>query len=222
MPQITIPEEYIGGLAHFLALPDTAFKELMSVLAQNSNINVRDPSATTALISAKVPSLQTKDLRHMMATLLSLSSVYVHSDAPVDEFVSDMVRAMKRTKRPDLSLDGPEVETNFKSRLTSVLTVGTLAIAAKAIVLQHEHEHTLCTVRIFTDTRPIYGADVAAPPAAMAVTHMLKLSYHESDRIEEIHIALDKNDLMNLKAQIERAESKVLGLKKILDIPIVE
>ena len=41
----------------------------------------------------------------------------------------------------------------------------------------------------------------------------------------EIHIALDKQDLLNLKSQIARAESKVAGLHKLFDsakLPVIE
>jgi hypothetical protein len=100
-----------------------------------------------------------------------------------------------------------------------------LTTATKAVVIQHEHEHTLCTLRIFTDARPVYGEDVTAPPSAAAITHMLKLTYHEGNDTKEIHVAFDHEDLINLRSQIARAESKAAGLRKIFEsskIPVIE
>ena len=202
MPQLTIPEEYATGLAHLVALPEEAIRELTLALAESpASLNVRDTNAVTSLVSARVPSIPTKDLRRVMATLLSLSSVHVSTEISIDEFLDDIVQAMKRSKRPDLSLDDPAIDRRFRNRLKPLLKLSTLTTASKAIAIQHEHEHTLCTLRIFTDARPVYGEDVTAPPSAVALTHMLKLTYHEGNvgnRTEEIHIALDKQDLMNL------------------------
>ena len=224
--QLTIPEEYAAGLAHLVSLPDEAIHELTLALGESSaSLDVKDANAVTSLISTRVPSIPTRDLRRVMASLLSLYSVRASSEVSTDEFVEDIVRAMKRSKRTDLSLDKPDIDRNFKSRLKTLLASSALTTASKAIVIQHEHEHTLCTLRIFTDARPVYGEDVTSPPSAVAVTHMLKLTYHEGERTEEIHIAFDKQDLLSLKSQIARAESKVAGLRKVFEsakIPVIE
>jgi len=160
-----------------------------------------------------------------MASLLSLSSVRVSSEVPIENFLDDVVRAMKRSERRELSFESPDGDRNFRNRLKTLLSLNVLTTASKAVVIQHDHEHTLCTLRIFTDARPVYGEDVAFPPSAVAITHMLKLTYHEGERTEEIHIACDKADLLSLKSQIARAESKAAGLHEVFGaakIPVIE
>jgi hypothetical protein len=91
--------------------------------------------------------------------------------------------------------------------------------------LQHEHEHALCNARIFTDARPVYGEDPTTLPSAAVITHMLKLVYHEGSKLEEIHVALDTADLLKLRSLIDRAQSKVAGLRKVFDstnVPVIE
>lgn len=217
MAQLRIPEEYAGGLGLIATLPDDAVGELAIALTGETlpSLDAKNANRSTGLISAKVPSIPIKDLRQIVATILSLYSVLVTSDVSVDDFVNDIIEAMRRSKRPDFSLQDPESPPRVQKRLKSLLGSNALTIAAKAVAIQHEHEHTLCTLRIFTDARPVYGDDVSTPPSAVAVTHMLKLTYHEGRDTKEIHIALDKDDLTNLKAQIVRAESKVSGLRKV-------
>jgi hypothetical protein len=226
MPQLTIPEEYTAGLAQLVALPDEAIRELTLALAESpASLDVKNANAVTSLISARVPSIPTKDLRRVMAALLSLYSVRASSEVPTGEFLEDIIRAMKRSRRSDLSLNSPAIESNFRNRLQTLLALSALTTATKAVVIQHEHEHTLCTLRIFTDARPVYGEDVTSPPSATAITHMLKLTYHEGDDTKEIHVAFDKDDLLNLKSQIARAESKAAGLRKLFEsakIPVIE
>jgi hypothetical protein len=226
MAQLTIPEEYTAGLAQLVALPDEAIHELTLALAKSpASLNVKDSGAVTSFISAKVPSIPTRDLRRVMAALLSLYSVRARSEVPTDEFLEDIVLAMKRSRRPDLSLDEPNLARNFQNRLKTLLALSPITTATKAVFIQHEHEHTLCTLRIFTDARPVYGEDATSPPSAAAITHMLKLTYHEGNDTKEIHVAFDKEDLLALKSQIARAESKAAGLRRLFEsatIPVIE
>lgn len=208
-----------------MSLADDAIHELTTALAGSQTLDVKDSNTVTSLISAKVSSISSKDLRRIMATLLSLYSVRASAEVAVPDFVDDVIHAMTRSKRPGLSLHDPESERKFRSRLAQLLTVGSIAAASKAVVIQHEHEHTLCTSRIFTDARPVYGDDVSAPPSLATIIHMLKLAYHEGDITKEIHIALDKQDLIDLKEQIARAESKAASLQKVFElshIPVIE
>lgn len=79
--------------------------------------------------------------------------------------------------------------------------------------------------RGFLLMRPVYSEDPASLPAAVAITHMLRLAYHEGDKLKEIHVALDKADLAKLKLLIERAESKVASFRRLFDsakIPVIE
>ena len=170
MPYLTIPDEYAPGLAQLIALPDQAIRELTSALAESQAfVDIKDASVGTSLISAKVPSVPVKDLRRIMAALLSLYSVRASFDVSAEEFLEDLVRAIKRSRRPELTLDDPDLDRAFRHRLRELLALSGLTTASKAIVLQHEHEHTLCTARIFTDARPVYGEDVTTPPNAIAV-----------------------------------------------------
>jgi hypothetical protein len=226
MPHLTIPDEYAAGLAQLITLSDEAVQELTSALAESqSSLDIKAADAGTSLISSKVSSIPTRDLRRVLASLLSLYSVRASSDVSIEEFLDDIVLAMKRSKRSDLSLESAEVDQKFRNRLRVLLALSALTTASKAIVIQHEHEHTLCSLRIFTDARPVYGDDVMSPPSAVAITHMLKLTYHEADKTEEIYIAFDKEDLLSLKSQITRAESKAASLHMIFEranLPVIE
>lgn len=226
MPQLTIPEEYVAGLAQLIALPDEVVRELTVALSESPASGlVTNPGAVTSLISAKVPSIPTNELRRVVAVLLSLYAVLGSSETSADEFLNDLVRAMTRSRRTELAIDDPAIDKIFRARLKALLSLGGLTIASKALMLQHEHEHSLCTARIFTDARPVYGDDAAQPPSAAVIMHMLKLTYHQGSKTEEIYISLDKDDLQSLKDMIARAEAKAIGLRKVFEatsIPVME
>lgn len=224
MARLTIPDQYAPGLAQIASLPDSALQEILSALAVSPPL--LDVKSATALISSKVPTISNKHIRNFLVALLSLYSLRAVRQLDSEELAADISRAMKRSGRPELALDS-ETEERFRKRLSLLLGFKTLMTASKAVFLKHEHEHTLCNARIFTDARPIYADDPASPPSATVITHMLKLAYHQgiSGDVNEIHIALDKSDLLKLKELIERAESKASSLRQVFEsgnIPVIE
>ena len=211
MPQLRIPDEYVPGLGQIVALPDGVIDGLTSALMESpASLDIK---VATSSVSKKIPQIPPKDLRHIIATILSLYSIRASREMETGIFIEEIVRAMKRSNRPELALVDSE-EPRFRDRLQRLLSFRALSTASKAVFLQHEHEHALCTARIFTDARPVYGDDATALPSAVVITHMLKLAYHEGDRLEEIHIALDGADLRELKQLIDRAESKAVSFKQ--------
>jgi hypothetical protein len=215
MAQLRIPDEYAPGLAQIVLLPDEAINELVSVLGE-SPVSV-DVDAVTALLSVKVSTISNRDLKRIVVALLALYSVRAVSEAGTEEFVADVSRAMKRSRHPELALTNPDIESRFQERITRLLGLSTLRTASKAVFLQHEHEHALCTARIFTDARPVYAEDPTSPPSAVVIMHMLKLVYHEGREVKEFHVALDKADLVTLKSLLNRAESKAASLRVVFD-----
>jgi hypothetical protein len=110
MAQLTIPEEYVSGLAQIVSLPNEVIDELASALAESPTS--LDVQAATSLISAKVPAVPNKDLRRILAALLSLYSVRAFSEAAAEDFLDEVARAMKRTRRPaDHGIEGHVLAT---------------------------------------------------------------------------------------------------------------
>ena len=73
--------------------------------------------------------------------------------------------------------------------------------------------------KVISDIRPIFGFNVNEKPKAAVIVHQLHLHYHQGDEKEmhkDIYMALDNDDLQNLKETIERAQLKT----KILHLMI--
>ncbi len=82
-------------------------------------------------------------------------------------------------------------------------------LSAKAHDLLGEQSLALCAARIITDMRPIFD-DEAKEMEAVVPFHTLVLRCHESERSEHkmIHVAIDANDLQQIRKQVDRAERK--------------
>jgi hypothetical protein len=142
-----------------------------------------------------------------------------------EEFLAAVERAALRTDKANLS--PPAVEWEAGKRRLGALLDGSLGLAttAKATDLLFEHANVICSARILSDLRPIFGSDVAQDPTALLVIHQLRVQYHKNGQIEEMFFAMDAKDLADLQAALERAEKKAATLKSIAKragVPVLE
>jgi len=71
---------------------------------------------------------------------------------------------------------------------------------------------------VITDLRPVFKGPPDESPAGMVLFHTLKLTYWDRQRDDRssFDIALDENDVSNLKKLLERAEMKAKTLRSQL------
>jgi hypothetical protein len=211
MAQLRIPEDYAPGLVQIIKMSDTTVEELSAALARlPPSLNTKSISKT---LSEKIKGVSEKDLRRIVRTLVSLYSVHASSKSTFSDFVEDIIAAMARSDNRDLAnADKKEVG----ARLTKLLNSDALKLASKGLFLRVEHERVLCSARILTDSRTVYGEDPSVRPTGAVITHMLKLAYHHGDRLREIYLAMDAGDLRELRELLDRAEAKAKTLEAIL------
>lgn len=152
-------------------------------------------------------------VQQIVDTLKHLYETRVIADVPVTEFVSDVCEALRETDELSSS-----AEQQFRERLTRLLDIESMNVAAKAFSLYGEHANIFCDARILTDMRPVFGENVSDGPAAYIVSHTLKIAYHGTvGRIEELYVGLASEDLVELRIVIDRAEAKAKSLRKALE-----
>jgi hypothetical protein len=96
----------------------------------------------------------------------------------------------------------------FEKYLTTLLSNRDVRRWQKALSLVSEHERILLETRLFTDARPVYVEEPDEEPDAFVMFHMLRVTYREDFEQKEIYLALDSDDLFELKANVERAIKK--------------
>jgi hypothetical protein len=202
LPILDIPKEDRAGLTNLRKMPEDSFAALIIELE-------RSPDSTPS-----IPGLSSEEAESLKNSIDTMYTVRTYTDVPVEELVSDVCEALKADDALPLG-----DESKFRDRLLRILSIDALNVAAKAVLLQNEHEHDFCSARILTDARPVYGEDPAAPPAAMIVTHTLKLIYHQGagGRLHEIYLSLGSRDLQELRDVLNRAEAKAKSLRDVLE-----
>jgi hypothetical protein len=88
--------------------------------------------------------------------------------------------------------------------LDSLQTNHPLVIARKAEQLKFSHQNLLNDAKIITDLRPVFDSS-AKKPEEFIITHSLMLNYYDGTEIRRIAIAVDENDIQNLRRVCERA-----------------
>ena len=201
MPGLNIPEADRRRFAILREMPEGDFQSLLLEIE-------RSPGSIPP-----VNNLSPDEAEQVMHAVNSMYRVRAHAEVSLEEFVSDVCDAL---------LECDELQSNqvpqFRKRLTRVLGIEALDFAAKAAALLDEHEHLFCSVRIVTDARPVYGKSVSEPPAAMVITHILKIDYHGAGgRLHEIYIGLKSKDIKELRSALDRAEEKAISLQTTLE-----
>jgi hypothetical protein len=162
-------------------------------------------------VSAVVPDLSVDAAAEMIEALLSLIAL------PPEDSPSPASLAGDVAWSQDLTLGDAEREA-FATNLTTLLSLETLVLAARAHDVVTEADQVFHDARILTDLRPVFGADITKGPRAAVLVANLKIEYHEArGPINTAFFTLDHADLVRLRAVVDRALVKTTALQSMID-----
>lgn len=224
MADLRIPKEYQRGFAELRELDDGQVQEL--VLALEGETPTVSRETLRSRTASKTDTIARSDLDRVMDTLVSLYTLRDGMELDAPSFADAVCEAMDESAVEELEFDDDEDRDAFKRRLIRLLEVRSLDVSAKANGLLYEYEHTIHgPMRVMTDVRPIFGANVEDGPEGAVIVHTLKISYHEGRRVKEFFVALDPEQVDELIRVLGRAESKAESLKRMLsgtDVPYID
>jgi hypothetical protein len=87
-----------------------------------------------------------------------------------------------------------------------------LIVGRKAEQLAYLHQNLLFSAKLVTDVRPVFDAPAQRILEAL-VLHTLFLEYHDGEQHRRIAVALDADDVAQLRRLCDRAELKAATLK---------
>lgn len=207
MAKLRLPpshKEIAGRLAK--EVDDSTFSALTESL-ENLPPTLSHQDLATA-VRTSVPSLDEEDASSLLTFLVS-----AHWTRFARKWSAERVAARIASS---LELTEPEIEV-LESRLTRLLALSDLSDISKAMDVLTDHERVFVDSRIITDVRPVFGNDATANPEVSVLVHMLKIAYQDSDgRSKAVHVALDTDDLGNLRRTVDRAMEKTNSLKNFL------
>ena len=161
------------------------------------------------------PCLDKEALENLLELLFSIYNLSERSDFSVDEVIEQVIQSIGDNEElsSEISIDKAE-KTSL--RLKSLLDDnGTIAASYKAMVILKDHKCVFNDCRVFTDVRPIFGADITVNPVGMGIVHMLKIMYVGLDGQNELFIGLDYSDLEQIGEEIQRAIIKETTIRSM-------
>jgi len=218
----TIPPPEIE---HFKQIASTDIEQLERIASclKNSEPRIDIKSFAREVASeTDIPFEQSNKLISFLWRLLIVKGRY---DGSLSEFIDDLSEALREL---DESIWSDKEHKEWEKRRTIIsellATPGALGLSTKAAELLLEHPFVLCESRIISDLRPIFDDD-ADVILGFVNFHTLMLRCVEGGKEKILHIAMDNNDVSQLKEHAERAEKKVRMLDaelKAKDVNIIE
>lgn len=199
IPALRIPPRHQPALRAFVALGADAASTAINDLAR-----VR-PFEPVAVIEAAAARALPQQPAALVAEFID-ASLSLATQTKYHGWSSKAV-ARGLAASPDLELDTSAREA-FAEVFRLLLETPAIRTTARAADLQGDHERLFSDARILTDVRPVFGAQASDPPSGAVLNQMLKIEYYDGDALDAIYLALDRNDLMQLRAVIDRALEK--------------
>ncbi len=212
MASFRIPPAHRDGLSDLLALDEDSKQKLLSALGDTGAVSKPDDLSKRASSLSNLP-LET--VSSIVTVLVSLNALRTQVGRTADEVAGQVCDAIVQSGDKELTLTSENRE-QFCGYLAKLLEARSLAVSSKVVDVWSEHEHAFCSARVFTDLRPVFGGEQDDTLVATGVVHMLKLSYHEPNAIKEIYVALDDDDIEDLRDALDKASIRSEGLRALL------
>ena len=210
----TIPAPYRAGFASVKELSADAFETLVSALEKGPLAG--GLKELTATVVQQVPTLKQDKIKEILRAVFSLGVFTSDEDTPLSENLANLSKAMQKIREPNLTLSEQESAV-FEKRLERLLTIKTVVIATKVQSLRLDYPVSFHDAKILTDMRPVFDK-AEERPVGCAISHTLKITYHEDGEHKQFFVVLDGNDLEALKKVIQRAETKGSSVKSLLKV----
>lgn len=214
MTPIKVPKDQERGIVSIAKLSDDSVEQLIQALAEAPP--TFNPETLADRIAEKIDDVSRDDIDGLVSTLVSLYSALDYFDSSIEQLAANVGRAVVEGKIAGLESSEDALE-RFRERLIRLLSIDSIGIRSRSINLLLEQDHAFCGARILTDIRPLFAADLTAPPTAGLLVHTLRINYHEGGELKQFFVAMDSKDLEDLRSVLVRADSKAAKLKSVLE-----
>lgn len=208
-PPLRIPPRFLPGLTALASMEDETVEALQAALQEVPEVLSTDRLVEHVRDAA--PALPDDQAVETLEALLSLMTLLPEDGEGVINLARDVADS------PDLDLTDEERQT-FVERLTPLLELDSLTLAARAFDIVSEHDRVFHDARILNDLRPVFGPDPADGPKAAVLVATLKIDYHVTrGPVDSAYFALDQTDLLRLRDVVDRALAKHASLRGLVE-----
>jgi len=213
VPGLTLPKENERGIAIIKLLSDSEVNQISEVLRKFS-----PPIKFSKVISDVRPILEGRseeDIESLVDTIYSLYSLRFYREAPIEEFLVDLLDAIRESDNEELKTINSDEAAALEFRLKSLLTARTFSVLTKAHDLHGEFANIFWNAKVISDIRPVWDEDVKVPPVGVVITQTLKLEYGDIEGSKELYLNVNEGDIELLISVLLRAREKAATLESL-------
>lgn len=206
MSAIQTPDDYVPALRGLAQMPEEQFDDLMQVAAGLQSLSAAQQFASRVRAEAAVDPEVSDNLLDAIMSMMTYAEAH---DIPLD----DLVRRISQSANLDLS---DESQLLLETRLRTLAVDGPIRIWHKSTSLSLEYKNVFVDSRIVTDVRPVFGERVDDGMRAALIIHSLRIDSIKDGKHYSEYIAMDGEDLHNLRDTIDRAIEKSSSVRTML------
>ena len=209
-----IPDQDLQTLEALAALSEQDARHLADAVA-----NAR-PAIGRAVfveeVTRSLPGMKRESADKLIRVLLAMVATRIAWQATAADFIDALAAADNVVESKVFS----KASSSLKERLSTLLSIESAFLTAKAATILSAHEHPFEEAAIFTDIRPVFGdegasSDATSPSAAVLV-HQLRLRLGGENQPQELFVAMDNRDLDTLAKLVDRARRKSKALAQLM------
>lgn len=207
--QLRVPSAYRSAFEWLATVPDDEAEQFIGSFEKSDSFTrttiLRDAAQSDPKLRAQLEPL----FDGILGLIRSLQEAGEESaeDDTASVLANDSALNVPDESRPALA-----------TRIARLLRGRGLALLGKAVDLQAEHNRVFRQARIYSELRPMFDLKLSLSPRSVSLTHMLKIEYFDSRlSVDTTYIALDSQDLLELKRVVDREIDKLAALDSQLE-----
>lgn len=202
----TIPADFLPGFTAILELEDTSWQRIVQCIPQ-----IEEGAGPKTIENQLRQSVDNLGDTILPLTIFSLGSLLKDNRGKEEQIAEDLVEAYKQA---DTHIDA-DAEQKLLNRLSDLLkSLHAVAVTYKALQLMEEAQQVFAYGRIITDIRLVFNDEVADQKRHALVVHNCRIETREGRQKKDLFFSCTKNDLLDIRNQIERALQKEETLRK--------
>lgn len=201
-----IPKEQAADFATIRDLGAAQLQKVIDHVATCEVLPLRPADLITRVTEALGGDAETAEL--VVRSLLPLNQLIRQSVRTVDGVLDGLRNGIAMLA--DWSPEDKAAWQSIEPELRQLLQADAIRTVSKATDLAYDHADLFQGARIVTDIRPVFNDldDDQLKMDGAVVSYTLRLNFDNRDGNHSLSIALDESDVLDLKAQCERAMQK--------------
>jgi hypothetical protein len=214
MPEMRIPKSGQIAFRKLLDLTAEQFDKLVNAIAETPP--AASPDLFWSHVADRVLEIDRESVQLIVDELFSLN--YARDSWGLSE--SDFAKMASEAAASQASKKSriPEDEKNTLSlRLTRLLEIkASLSLTSKALDVLTDADRIFYSAKILTDIRPVFD-DEGKKIEAAVIMHNLRIHFGQDNEHRDFFVALDTNDIKELRSVLDRADRKAESLQMLLN-----